>query len=175
MNHTYIWISERSFIAFSFLKGITGIRFAEHQRCYIRAQTKKLPAVAEVETEDREPLVQYASTRRLSAALQRLSCILLRDNQSAALWAPRVNPQPVHLLLSPHPSSLKDCGACETARKLTTSPWPLCGSHQMVLAVNLEPILIFNHFFQRLNPNSLKGGGCQTEVWERGKPLKWYF
>lgn len=35
-------------------KGITAIRFAEHQRCYIRAQTKKLPAVAEVEAEDAE-------------------------------------------------------------------------------------------------------------------------
>ncbi|XP_017263589.2 tenomodulin [Kryptolebias marmoratus] len=37
-----------------FKNGITGLRFAEHQRCYIRAQTKKLPVVAEVEMEDRE-------------------------------------------------------------------------------------------------------------------------
>ncbi|XP_037531636.1 tenomodulin [Nematolebias whitei] len=41
-----------------FKNGITGIRFAEHQRCYIRTQTKKLPAVAEVETEDRELLIR---------------------------------------------------------------------------------------------------------------------
>ncbi|KAM6923404.1 tenomodulin [Xenentodon cancila] len=40
-----------------FKHGITGIRFAEHQRCYIRTQTKKLPMVAEVETRDREMLV----------------------------------------------------------------------------------------------------------------------
>ncbi|XP_041846173.1 tenomodulin [Melanotaenia boesemani] len=36
-----------------FKNGITGIRFAEHQRCYIRTQTKKLPTLAEVQTEDR--------------------------------------------------------------------------------------------------------------------------
>ncbi|KAF7228373.1 tenomodulin [Nothobranchius furzeri] len=40
-----------------FKNGITGIRFAEHQRCYIRTQTKKLPSVAEVETENEELLV----------------------------------------------------------------------------------------------------------------------
>ncbi|KAM3613316.1 uncharacterized protein V6R79_024029 [Siganus canaliculatus] len=40
-----------------FKNGITGIRFAEHQRCYIRTQTRKLPTVAEVETEDTELLV----------------------------------------------------------------------------------------------------------------------
>lgn len=44
----------------------------------------------------------------------------------------------------------------------------------MLFAVNLEPILIFNHLLQRLYPNSLKGKGA-TEVWVRGKPLKWYF
>ncbi|XP_031718346.1 tenomodulin isoform X2 [Anarrhichthys ocellatus] len=38
-------------------KGITGIRFAEHQRCYIRTQTRQLPTVAEVEAEDAEQLV----------------------------------------------------------------------------------------------------------------------
>uniref|UniRef100_A0A3B3I372 Tenomodulin n=1 Tax=Oryzias latipes TaxID=8090 RepID=A0A3B3I372_ORYLA len=37
-----------------FQNGITGIRFAEHQRCYIRTQTKKLPTLAEVATEDGE-------------------------------------------------------------------------------------------------------------------------
>ncbi|KAM4554731.1 tenomodulin [Leuresthes tenuis] len=39
-----------------FKNGITGIRFAEHQRCYIRTQTKRLPTVAEVQTEDRDLL-----------------------------------------------------------------------------------------------------------------------
>uniref|UniRef100_A0A3Q4GZ36 Tenomodulin n=1 Tax=Neolamprologus brichardi TaxID=32507 RepID=A0A3Q4GZ36_NEOBR len=49
--------SEEILEVHDFKNGITGIRFAEHQRCYIRAQTKKLPAVAEVETEDTELLV----------------------------------------------------------------------------------------------------------------------
>uniref|UniRef100_A0A3Q4GZ27 Tenomodulin n=1 Tax=Neolamprologus brichardi TaxID=32507 RepID=A0A3Q4GZ27_NEOBR len=41
--------SEEILEVHDFKNGITGIRFAEHQRCYIRAQTKKLPAVAEVD------------------------------------------------------------------------------------------------------------------------------
>ncbi|AWP11829.1 putative tenomodulin [Scophthalmus maximus] len=43
-----------------FKNGITGIRFAEHQRCYIRTQTRKLPTVAEVEAEDTDLLVDEA-------------------------------------------------------------------------------------------------------------------
>uniref|UniRef100_A0A3Q4H5P7 Tenomodulin n=1 Tax=Neolamprologus brichardi TaxID=32507 RepID=A0A3Q4H5P7_NEOBR len=35
--------SEEILEVHDFKNGITGIRFAEHQRCYIRAQTKKLP------------------------------------------------------------------------------------------------------------------------------------
>uniref|UniRef100_A0A3Q0RYN7 Tenomodulin n=1 Tax=Amphilophus citrinellus TaxID=61819 RepID=A0A3Q0RYN7_AMPCI len=49
--------SEEILEVHDFKNGITGIRFAEHQRCYIRTQTKKLPALAEVETEDTELLV----------------------------------------------------------------------------------------------------------------------
>lgn len=56
---------------------------------------------------------------------------------------------------------------CETVRKLPINPQPLCGSHQMVFAVNLEPILIFNHLLQRLYPNSLKGEGCKGGLSER--------
>ncbi|KAM8909267.1 tenomodulin [Spinachia spinachia] len=37
-----------------FKHGISGIRFAEHQRCYIRTQTRQLPAAAEVEDEEAE-------------------------------------------------------------------------------------------------------------------------
>lgn len=40
-----------------FKYGITGIRFAKHQRCYIKTQTKQLPRVTEVEAEDTELLV----------------------------------------------------------------------------------------------------------------------
>ncbi|XP_024138753.2 tenomodulin isoform X2 [Oryzias melastigma] len=48
-----------------FQNGITGIRFAEHQRCYIRTQTKKLPTLAEVETEDGEFLVDEAADMKV--------------------------------------------------------------------------------------------------------------
>lgn len=66
-------------LLFLFSKGITGIRFAEHQKCYIRAQTRKLPTVAEVVAEDTELLVCLILSclhLRLSVVLQRLSCIL---------------------------------------------------------------------------------------------------
>ncbi|XP_053736025.1 tenomodulin [Synchiropus splendidus] len=46
-----------------FKNGITGIRFAEHQRCYIRAQTRKIPTVAEVEAEDRDLAVDTMDTK----------------------------------------------------------------------------------------------------------------
>ncbi|KAM9795132.1 tenomodulin [Neosynchiropus ocellatus] len=46
-----------------FRNGITGIRFAEHQRCYIRAQTRKIPTVAEVEAEDRDLAVDTMDTK----------------------------------------------------------------------------------------------------------------
>nr|XP_043896784.1 tenomodulin [Solea senegalensis] len=50
--------SEEVLEVHDFKHGITGIRFAEHQRCYIRTQTRKLPTVAEVEAEDTELLVR---------------------------------------------------------------------------------------------------------------------
>uniref|UniRef100_A0A8D0A7M3 Tenomodulin n=1 Tax=Sander lucioperca TaxID=283035 RepID=A0A8D0A7M3_SANLU len=50
--------SEEVLEVHDFKNGITGIRFAKHQRCYIRTQTKKLPTVAEVEAEDTELLVR---------------------------------------------------------------------------------------------------------------------
>ncbi|XP_030622697.1 tenomodulin [Chanos chanos] len=37
-----------------FKNGITGIRFAKHQRCYIRTQTKELPKLTELKNEDAE-------------------------------------------------------------------------------------------------------------------------
>ncbi|XP_029021583.1 tenomodulin isoform X2 [Betta splendens] len=43
--------SEEVLEVHDFKHGITGIRFAQHQRCYIRTQTRKLPSVAEVDTE----------------------------------------------------------------------------------------------------------------------------
>ncbi|TNN63429.1 Tenomodulin [Liparis tanakae] len=48
--------SEEVLEVHDFKNGITGIRFAEHQRCYIRTQTRQLPTVAEVEAEDAELL-----------------------------------------------------------------------------------------------------------------------
>jgi len=40
-----------------FKNGITGIRFAKHQRCYIKTQTRDLPKMTDVETEQTELLV----------------------------------------------------------------------------------------------------------------------
>ncbi|KAJ8014776.1 hypothetical protein DPEC_G00019250 [Dallia pectoralis] len=40
-----------------FKHGITGIRFAKHQRCYIKSQTKELPKVTELVTADTDTLV----------------------------------------------------------------------------------------------------------------------
>ncbi|XP_068182603.1 tenomodulin isoform X1 [Antennarius striatus] len=48
--------SEEILEVHDFKNGITGIRFAEHQRCYIRTQTRKLPPVAKVEAEETELL-----------------------------------------------------------------------------------------------------------------------
>uniref|UniRef100_A0A673CGQ8 Tenomodulin n=1 Tax=Sphaeramia orbicularis TaxID=375764 RepID=A0A673CGQ8_9TELE len=48
--------SEEVLEVHDFKNGITGIRFAKHQRCYIRTQTRKLPTVTEVEAEDTELL-----------------------------------------------------------------------------------------------------------------------
>uniref|UniRef100_A0A3B1J6B9 Tenomodulin n=1 Tax=Astyanax mexicanus TaxID=7994 RepID=A0A3B1J6B9_ASTMX len=53
--------SLRYFCNSSPAKGITGIRFAKHQRCYIRTQTKELPSPAEVELKDAE-LEQVSET-----------------------------------------------------------------------------------------------------------------
>ncbi|MGH0171965.1 UNVERIFIED_CONTAM: hypothetical protein FKN15_001479 [Acipenser sinensis] len=40
-----------------FKNGITGIRFAKHQKCYIRTQTKELPNITELESGDAVGLV----------------------------------------------------------------------------------------------------------------------
>ncbi|TWW55247.1 Tenomodulin [Takifugu flavidus] len=45
-------ISFLKLASFLLSKGITGIRFAEHQRCYIRTQTRSLPTAAEAAAED---------------------------------------------------------------------------------------------------------------------------
>lgn len=63
-------------------KGITGVRFAEHQRCFIRTQTRSLPTATEVVAEDtalpvRLPLPTPPTLGR------------------------RTNPGPVYLILSP--------------------------------------------------------------------------
>lgn len=112
--------------SFLLSKGITGIRFTEHQRCFIRTQTRSLPTATEAVTEDAALPVH---TPPPPAVAQILSL-----------------PISSHLPLSKELSGL--CDVCETVRKLPTSPQPLCGSHQIVFAVNLEPILIFNHLLQ---------------------------
>ncbi|KAM4732708.1 LOW QUALITY PROTEIN: tenomodulin [Anableps anableps] len=62
-----------------FKNGITGIRFAEHQRCYIRTQTKKLPTVAEVEAEDRERMVDEAE-------------VMDMNEEDSQVWVPAEEP-----------------------------------------------------------------------------------
>lgn len=79
INDTSEFLSILSFPFSFFSKGITGIRFAEHQRCYIRTQTRKLPTVAEVEAGDTELqvcLLPFLSVLTASVVQQRLSCIL---------------------------------------------------------------------------------------------------
>ncbi|XP_033830093.1 tenomodulin [Periophthalmus magnuspinnatus] len=44
-----------------FKHGITGIRFAKHQKCYIRTQSRRLPQVTEMEAEDTQSLAQQAA------------------------------------------------------------------------------------------------------------------
>ncbi|KAG7256231.1 hypothetical protein CRUP_024797 [Coryphaenoides rupestris] len=39
--------------------GITGIRFAKHQRCYIKTQSTRVPSVAQVAPEDTEEAPYY--------------------------------------------------------------------------------------------------------------------
>ncbi|XP_051810739.1 tenomodulin [Acanthochromis polyacanthus] len=103
--------SEEVLEVHDFKNGITGIRFAEHQRCYIRTQTKKIPPVAEVEAEDTE-LLQVDGTEAMDLKVE--------DSQ---VWVPAeepiVNPAflldskiweicqqlPIHWI---HPSPLSD-------------------------------------------------------------------
>ncbi|XP_014879974.1 tenomodulin-like [Poecilia latipinna] len=58
-----------------FKNGITGIRFAEHQRCYIRTQTKKLPTVAEAEADDRERTILIAQAAPYVCAISVFFCV----------------------------------------------------------------------------------------------------
>lgn len=118
-------------LSFLFSKGITGIRFTEHQRCFIRTQTRSLPTATEAVAEDAALPVHPTTT---------------------TLPPPSAIAQILSLPISSHLPFCKEltglCDVCETVRKLPTSPQPLCGQHQIVFAVNLEPILIFNHLLQ---------------------------
>lgn len=180
--HT-IWISECPFL-FRFSKGITGIRFAKHQRCYIRTQTRNLPPVAEVQADETELLVcvlprlsvvQTLCTLCLcmtaSVGLQRLLCIFWGDSQSyvSATQILRLSIPPPHLA-SPQTISPKNWLGLwclwdrpNAASNPITSLWLTSN----VFAVNLELILIFNHLLQRLYPNSLKEEGCKKCLSER--------
>lgn len=65
-------------------KGITGVRFAEHQRCFIRTQTRSLPTVTEAVAEDAALPVRLPLPTPPPPTLSR-----------------RTNPGPVYLILSP--------------------------------------------------------------------------
>ncbi|KAM9377811.1 tenomodulin [Pholidichthys leucotaenia] len=72
--------SEEVIEVHDFKNGITGIRFAKHQRCYIRTQTKKLPTVAEEETGDAK-LLQVDETEDMDMKME--------DSQ---VWVPAEEP-----------------------------------------------------------------------------------
>lgn len=62
--------------SFVLSKGITGIRFTEHQRCFIRTQTRSLPTATEAVTEDaalpvHTPTPHPRPSRKSSACLSR--------------------------------------------------------------------------------------------------------
>lgn len=114
-------------------KGITGVRFAEHQRCFIRTQTRSLPTATEAVAEDATLPVRLPLPTPPPPPPSAVAQILALSISS-------------YLPLSKELTGL--CDVCETVRKLPTSPQPLCGSHQIVFAVNLAPILIFNHLLQ---------------------------
>lgn len=162
MIHISEFLSVSSFL-FPFQKGITGIRFAEHQRCYIRTQTKELPTVTEMKAEDREMLVQYAFTLSYMPLLNCCSpagdCHAYCQEITRAELKSSVCPS--------HPISpslwLRNKQEFVVPVKLPESkPQTLClfvANIKWGFAVNLEPTLIFNHLLQRLYPNSLKGEG----------------
>ncbi|MGH0179602.1 UNVERIFIED_CONTAM: hypothetical protein FKN15_001866 [Acipenser sinensis] len=91
-----------------FKNGITGIRFAKHQKCYIRTQTKELPNITELESGDAVGLEED---------------ITATEFEDSQVWVPAEEPienraflldskifevcetLPIHWI---HPSSLKD-------------------------------------------------------------------
>ncbi|KAM3866772.1 tenomodulin [Diretmus argenteus] len=69
-----------------FKNGITGIRFAKHQRCYIKTQTRKLPTVMEVEAEATESLADETEVMDVK----------VEDSQ---VWVPAEDPITNHAFL----------------------------------------------------------------------------
>uniref|UniRef100_A0A3Q3GVF0 Tenomodulin n=1 Tax=Labrus bergylta TaxID=56723 RepID=A0A3Q3GVF0_9LABR len=129
--------SEEVLEVHDFKNGITGIRFAEHQRCYIRTQTRKLPVVAEAEAEHTELVVN--ETKAMDTKM---------DNSE--VWVPAeepiVNPAflfdskiweicqelPIHWI---HPSPLRlSLVMCV----IVTLPAPVCVLPQRDVGIELD-------------------------------------
>ncbi|KAK1121122.1 tenomodulin isoform X1, partial [Acipenser oxyrinchus oxyrinchus] len=109
-------------------KGITGIRFAKHQKCYIRTQTKELPNITELESGDAVGLMEvtqfhlYQGWANMTSpdAEEDITATEFEDSQ---VWVPAEEPienraflldskifevcetLPIHWI---HPLSLKD-------------------------------------------------------------------
>ncbi|XP_063046564.1 tenomodulin [Engraulis encrasicolus] len=69
-----------------FKNGITGIRFSKHQRCYIKAQTKELPKMADGELEDGPRIVGELETVEMKV-------------EDAQVWVPSDEPITNHAFL----------------------------------------------------------------------------
>lgn len=106
--------SEEVLEVHDFKNGITGIRFAKHQKCYIRTQTRTLPQVTEVQAED--TLAELAQGSQMEVV------------QDSRVWVPAEEPiintafllnskiweicqeLPIHWI---HPTPLSDAEALE--------------------------------------------------------------
>ncbi|KAK0151335.1 Tenomodulin [Merluccius polli] len=79
--------SEEVLEVHDFKNGITGIRFAKHQRCYIKTQSTRVPTVTEVASEDTEALV---------GDTEGLDMVKVEESQ---VWVPSKEPIASHAFL----------------------------------------------------------------------------
>ncbi|XP_076005327.1 tenomodulin isoform X2 [Genypterus blacodes] len=115
-----------------FKNGITGIRFAKHQRCYIRTQTRKLPTVAEVEAEDTELLVDESEAVDMKV-------------EDSRVWVPAEEPiiNPAFLLTS------KIWEFCQDLPIHWIHPSPMSELHEVEIAEDAPDAEVTGHRFTR--------------------------
>ncbi|XP_041111797.1 tenomodulin isoform X2 [Polyodon spathula] len=91
-----------------FKNGITGIRFAKHQKCYIRTQTKELPNVTELESGDAVGLDEDITAIEFEDSQVWVPAEEAIENRAFLLDSKifeACETLPIHWI---HPSSLKD-------------------------------------------------------------------